>query len=63
MSNTILTRAHEPSARWAEALEPLVLHSSLRGLSISASVTYWLDFSTLDFDKSRVDARPNSGCR
>ena len=52
MSNTMLTLSPEPSARWVEALEPLVLRSSLRGQRISASVTYWLDFSTLDFDKA-----------
>ena len=52
MSNTMLTLSPEPSARWVEALEPLVLRSSLRGQPISASVTYWLDFSTLDFDKA-----------
>lgn len=50
MSNTILTRAPEPSARWAEALDSIVLHASLAGLRISPSVTYWVDFATLTRD-------------
>lgn len=52
MSNTIFTLADEPAARWVEALDPVVLRSSMRGLRISPSITYWLDLSTLDFDKA-----------
>ena len=50
MSNTILTLVEEPAARWVEALDPVVLRSSITGVRITPSVTYWLDFSTLDFD-------------
>ena len=52
MSNTMLTLSPEPSVRWLEALDLLELRSSLQGLRINASVTYWLDFSTLDFDQA-----------
>ena len=51
MSNTILTLSEEPAARWVEALDPVVLRSSITGVRITSSVTYWLDFSTLDFDE------------
>jgi two-component system nitrate/nitrite response regulator NarL len=52
MSNTMLTLSPEPSVRWLEALDLLELRSSLQGLRINASVTSWLDFSTLDFDQA-----------
>lgn len=52
MSNTILTRAEAPAARWVEALDSVVLRSSITGLRITPTVTYWLDFSTLDFDEA-----------
>ena len=52
MSNTILTLAEEPAARWVEALDPVVLRSSITGVRITPTVTYWLDFSTLDFDQA-----------
>ena len=52
MSNTILTLAEEPAARWVEALDPVVLRSSIAGVRITPSVTYWLGFSTLDFDQA-----------
>lgn len=52
MSNTIFTLADEPAPRWVEALDPVVLRSSMRGVRISPSITYWLDLSTLDFDKA-----------
>ena len=52
MSNTILTLSEEPAARWVEALDPVVLRSSITGVRITSSVTYWLDFSTLDFDEA-----------
>ena len=52
MSNTILTLAPEPAARWVEALDPIVLRSSMAGVRIGPSVTYWLDFSTLDYDEA-----------
>lgn len=52
MSNTILTLAEEPAARWVEALDPVVLRSSITGLRITPTVTYWLDFSTLEFDQA-----------
>ena len=52
MSNTILTLAKEPAARWVEALDPVVLRSSITGVRITPMVTYWLDFSTLDFDQA-----------
>lgn len=52
MSNTILTLAEKPTARWIEALGTLVLRPSISGVRITPSVTYWLDFSTLDFDQA-----------
>ena len=52
MSNTILTLAEEPAARWVEALDPVVLRSSITGVRITPTVTYWLDFSTLDLDEA-----------
>lgn len=52
MSNTILTLAEEPAARWVEALDPVVLRSSITGIRIIPTVTYWLDFSTLDLDEA-----------
>lgn len=52
MSNTILTLAEEPAARWVEALDPVVLRSSITGVRITPTATYWLDFSTLDFDQA-----------
>ena len=52
MSNTILTLAEKPTARWTEAFGTLVLRSSIAGVRITPSVTYWLDFSTLDFDRA-----------
>ena len=52
MSNTILTLAAEPAVRWVEALDPVVLRSSITGVRISPTVTYWLDFSTLDLDEA-----------
>jgi DNA-binding NarL/FixJ family response regulator len=52
MSNTILTLAEEPAARWVEALDPVVLRSSITGVRITPTVTYWLDFSTLDFEQA-----------
>ena len=52
MSNTILTLAKEPAARWVEALDPIVLRTSITGVRITPSVTFWLDFSTLDFDQA-----------
>lgn len=52
MSNTILTLSEEPAARWVEALDPVVLRSSITGVRITSSVIYWLDFSTLDFDEA-----------
>lgn len=52
MSNTILTLVEEPAARWVEALDPVVLRSSITGMRIKTSVTYWLDFSTLDHDQA-----------
>ena len=52
MSNTILTLAPEPAARWIEALDPIVLRSSMAGVRISPTVTYWLDIATLDYDEA-----------
>jgi DNA-binding NarL/FixJ family response regulator len=52
MSNTILTLSEEPAARWVEALDPVVLRSSITGVRITPTVTYWLDFSTLDFEQA-----------
>ena len=52
MSNTILTLAAEPAVRWVEALDPVVLRSSITGVRITPTVTYWLDFSTLDLDEA-----------
>jgi DNA-binding NarL/FixJ family response regulator len=52
MSHTILTLAEEPAARWVEALDPVVLRSSITGVRITPTVTYWLDFSTLDFEQA-----------
>ena len=52
MSNTILTLAEEPAARWVEALDPVVLRSSITGVRITPTVTYWLDFSTLELEQA-----------
>ena len=52
MSNTILTLAAEPAVRWVEALDPVVLRSSITGVRITPTVTYWLDFSTLELEQA-----------
>ena len=52
MSNTILTLAEEPAARWVEALDPVVLRSSITGVRITPTVTYWLAFSTLELEQA-----------
>ena len=52
MSNTILTLAEEPAARWVDSLDPVVLRSSITGVRITPTVTYWLDFSTLELEQA-----------
>lgn len=48
MSHTIVTHAKEPAARWIDALGAVVLRSSILGMRLTSSKTYWLDFSTLE---------------
>jgi two-component system nitrate/nitrite response regulator NarL len=48
MTHTILTLSQEPAARWLEAFDSVELRTTLVGLRVDSSQTYWLDFSTLD---------------
>ena len=52
MSNTILTRAEAPAARWVEALDSVVPRSSITGRANHADSNVLANFSTLDFDEA-----------
>jgi len=47
MAHTIITLAEQPASRWVDALGAVVLRTSIAGVLISPTTTYWLDFSTL----------------